>query len=112
LRHELRHNIVPHLCRLRTDHCRPVVSQDFIVLTTYSGKPNISAILIRKGSPCTRSGEMVRVACTHPMLSTRRVALGGGVLYSRVVQDPFTLWRIWLRVMYVGSRPVPAYVMW
>jgi len=59
-------DVVPRLCRLRTVHCWPL-DQDFVVPTTYSGKPNILAIPSCEKTTAHWEWEMARVACTHPM---------------------------------------------
>ena len=46
---------------------------------------------------------MARVACTHPM-NPPRAMQGGGVLYSRVAQDPYMFWRIQVKVDICRSR--------
>ena len=80
---ELSLDIVPRLCRLRTVRCRLVCVRDFVVLTTYSGKPDTSAIPLCEKTTVHWEWEMARVVCTHPVNPSAAVQ-GGGVLYSRV----------------------------
>jgi hypothetical protein len=76
---------VLRLCRLRTIHCRPVVSRDFAVIATYSGKHDILAIPLCEKTTMHWEWEMARIACTH-LVNLSGMAQGGGVLYSWVVQ--------------------------
>ena len=61
------------------------MSRDFVVLATYSGKPDTLAIPLYEKTTAHWEWEMARVACTHPV-NPFRTAQGGGVLYSRVAQ--------------------------
>jgi hypothetical protein len=61
------------------------VSRDLVVLATYPGKPNTSAILLCEKTTVHRAWEMVRVACTHPV-DPQGVAQGGEVLCFEVAQ--------------------------
>ena len=77
-----------HLCRLRTVHCRPIVVEtlQYWPHTLVRLIPRVFHYL--KDQPCTESGEMARVVCTHPV-NLLGAAQGGGVLCSQVVLDPF-----------------------
>ena len=58
---------------------------DLVVLATYSGKLNTSAIPLCEKTTTHWTWEIMRVASTHPV-NPPEVAQGGGVLCSRVAQ--------------------------
>ena len=86
-------DVVPRLCRLRTVCCRPVVSQDFVVLATYSGKPNTSAIPLWERTTAHwewRDGESSVYPSYKNIWDDVRqwsTVFSGGA-------NPFTFWRI------------------
>jgi len=67
LRQELSLDVVPHLCQLRTIPLLTYRVRDFVVLATYSGKPDTLAIPLCEKTTAHWEWEMERVTCTHPM---------------------------------------------
>jgi hypothetical protein len=78
-------DIVPRLCRFRTDHCRAAYDRDlqYWPLTLVSLIPRLFHYVKRQLR--TGSVEMVRVVCTHPV-NPPGVVQGDGVLCSQVAQ--------------------------
>jgi len=88
LRQELSLDVVPRLCRLRTVRCRIACVRDFVVLATYSSKPNTLAIPLYE-TPIMhwewRDGESsVYTSCE----STRSTVLSGSTGPISVLEDP------------------------
>jgi hypothetical protein len=91
-------DVVPRLCRLRTVRYWPL-DQDFCQYWPHTLVSLIPQLFhYEKGQPCTRSGEIVRVAYTHPVNPHGRTMQGGGVLCYQVALDPFMFWRIRVKV--------------
>ena len=90
-------DIVPHLCRLRTIRCRHVRGWDFIVLATYSGKPDTSAIPL-----CERPTMHWEWRDGKSSVYTSYVSARSGVgRWSTMLSgsaNPFMFWRIRVRV--------------
>ena len=95
-------DVVPRLCRWRTIRCWPL-NQDFVVLATYSGKPNTSAIPLC-GRPTMhwewRDGE----SSMYTSYKTTRSGTGGWSTMLSGGANPFSFWRIRVKVDIRRSR--------
>ena len=66
-----------------------------------------------KGQPCTGSGEMARVVCTHPVNPSRN-DVGRWSIVLLGSANRFTFWRIRVKVdiCRFETGPRPTYVVW
>jgi hypothetical protein len=83
--------------------CRPPYGRDLVVLATYSCKPNTSAIPLC-GRPTAHWEWRDGKSSVYTSCESARSGAGRWSTVLLVAHDPFTFWRIWVKIDIRRSR--------